>query len=512
MLYLVRETFFLDLRQYNRYLYKRQVFKLKSRKLWKPALVIGCLLTGILVLVLTFTAGRETTTLKIRDLKSLPEAVKFSEVYQKSPMDILRLRIRNGSSGHIKETDNPQDIENFIRIIKDVTFEKDINQEDRNGWSYSVELYGKSDTDSWFRVGFGGMKTFSLYNSGGKEKIVESAYYNVNNSDKSVIDKQLKWFYNSFTDPKTTDEYFAVRPERIVLVIQGERKEITKDSELFEPILQLTKDRLSKPLDHVKLEMLKEDMEKQYPNDIALEFLYSQKISIEFETYDDKQIKKEFTKMFMPLSGQDMYLLYFGDEKGYSASPMGELKPRDELMAFLFNKGIVADTTKRNTNTTHSQDFAIYAVKYLSPFEATKVELDRLELEEKPVITSNDLKAYYRKWHAMLLPKETADGIAKRLRNTSGIPVVIIAEGKRIYLCTAWTMLSSLVPPDNLPLMIVDGVLGEQWAGVYEASQKQFKEDTGPLGVLAIEKPRKEKDPRDDRRVMEALKRVGILK
>ena len=101
--------------------------------------------------------------------------------------------------------------------------------------------------------------------------------------------------------------------------------------------------------------------------------------------------------------------------------------------------------------------FEIYLVKELSAQEAAGTAIDRLELEDAPVITLNDITDYY--WNSQSF-KVKKEGLSDQLRKPvklSGTPFVVVVNGERICVGTFWTMLSSVWPPE-IPVISIDGI------------------------------------------------------
>lgn len=108
---------------------------------------------------------------------------------------------------------------------------------------------------------------------------------------------------------------------------------------------------------------------------------------------------------------------------------------------------------KMPNSTTTKYKFAIYLVKDLSSVDAAKTDLAKLQLENEPIVTEKDVSAYY--WKSNVIKTNVAvfkDKLSK-VTKLSGTPYVLTANGERIYLGILWTPLSSMVPPEETPVL-----------------------------------------------------------
>lgn len=161
-----------------------------------------------------------------------------------------------------------------------------------------------------------------------------------------------------------------------------------------------------------------------------------------------------------------------------------------------------------NKNTTRYK-FAIYLVKDLSSFDSTKTNLDKLTLENEPIVTEKDISSYY--WKSNVIKTDEADFIDKLMKVTklSGTPYVLTVNGERIYLGVLWTPLSSMVPPKETPVLDLQGgafIIDKLNKDGYNVIPKNNEI------YLEISAPFKGKDNRNDKRIYNALKDAGILK
>jgi hypothetical protein len=99
--------------------------------------------------------------------------------------------------------------------------------------------------------------------------------------------------------------------------------------------------------------------------------------------------------------------------------------------------------------------FAIYLV--VAPVDAGRpndVTIEELQLAPEPIITEKDLLGYDWDRHTLKLTPGARDRIPSP--GVWGAPFVVVADGKRCYLCAFWTHLSSYMP--NLPIAYVDPI------------------------------------------------------
>lgn len=144
--------------------------------------------------------------------------------------------------------------------------------------------------------------------------------------------------------------------------------------------------------------------------------------------------------------------------------------------------------------TKISNHFAIFLVKGVKTEDAMKAKLEELTLEKEPVITDKDLLSYKWEDHEVKLMKDF--DINKHLDKVpvDGLPFVVIADDKRVYLGAFWTPISSL--PSNVPVIEVPLML----------PQNTLKIKAGyPNNINS------QSDPRSKRIIYDALKSVGKI-
>jgi hypothetical protein len=122
--------------------------------------------------------------------KKLGEVIRFSDVYNKDSSEIIKLRMRSGANFEAYETENKDDMEEFIHLISTPRFTKQENQEPSVGWTYCIDLIESSDEKNWFRISFSRIN-FARYSVESNIKL--SPYYDMGNRDEVL--KELDRFY-----------------------------------------------------------------------------------------------------------------------------------------------------------------------------------------------------------------------------------------------------------------------------------------------------------------------------
>jgi hypothetical protein len=148
---------------------------------------------------------------------------------------------------------------------------------------------------------------------------------------------------------------------------------------------------------------------------------------------------------------------------------------------------------KGNESDNAKHDFSIYLVKGLSTKEAMSKKINDLPLEAEPILTDKEIKKYNWKEHTFKIKDDFS--LEQKLQGevpTSGKPFVVVVDGTRIYLGSFWNLLSSLYFPD-IP------TINSAWSDKVE-------KDT-----YTISYGLKKNDPREDKRIYEALKSAGKL-
>lgn len=159
------------------------------------------------------------------------------------------------------------------------------------------------------------------------------------------------------------------------------------------------------------------------------------------------------------------------------------------LLAMLL---LVIGCDKNSTYTT-KHDLSIYLVKDLSTSEAMSKNIDELPLETVPVLTDMEIEMYNWKEHSFSI--KDGFSLEQKLEGKiplDGKPFVLVVDGTRIYLGSFWTLISSLCYPE-IP------AINSVWSA-------NFGKNT-----YTIQYRFEKQDPRDDKRIYEALKSMGKL-
>ena len=157
----------------------------------------------------------------------------------------------------------------------------------------------------------------------------------------------------------------------------------------------------------------------------------------------------------------------------------------------------LAITACRPVNEDH---FAIYLLAQdIHPAELSQMDLSRLTLESKPIISGDDLVSYDRTDHTLELTQAAYDRVQQLFPaslRVSGLPFVVCVGKERIYAGAFWTPISSLS---------YDGVV---------IMQPMDTKDT--LIQISLGYPGPDfftgQDPRADARIMRALEQDGKLR
>lgn len=165
------------------------------------------------------------------------------------------------------------------------------------------------------------------------------------------------------------------------------------------------------------------------------------------------------------------------------------------LIFFIFLLNSACSWNKNDdVNISKDPGFALYLVKDTSASEAMKMDINKLVLEDEPVITDRNISSYIWNEHKMnLIKDEKLQGIAKEkigVVPTSGKPFVVVSGGERIYLGLFWTLLSSLSAP-KCPTILNDFYDGDS---------------------LKINYAYDEGDSRNDQRIYKTFEKLGKLK
>lgn len=178
------------------------------------------------------------------------------------------------------------------------------------------------------------------------------------------------------------------------------------------------------------------------------------------------------------------------------------------LIISLTVSALVSCSQTNQEEESKADSFEIYHVKDMGTHQAAETDIDRLVLEDTPVISLNDITDYY--WNSQIF-KVRKEGLNEQLQKAfklSGTTFVVTVNGERIYLGAFWTRLSSQLPPET-PVIYIDGLwnngleklsLGSYWKEPDE-NEIYFEISTGISASEAIK----------DRRIYDVMKKAGVL-
>lgn len=150
-----------------------------------------------------------------------------------------------------------------------------------------------------------------------------------------------------------------------------------------------------------------------------------------------------------------------------------------------------------NEKLNSNERFAIYLVKNAAyTKDAIEMGLDRIKLEDTPVITDRDMEYYNWSDHSFALSEEALSRIPRV--TVSGLPFVVVVNGEKIYLGAFWTSISSV----STDLPVIDVTM----ASLGKAPGNPFSISEGYPGNRKASI-----DVRDDDRIFNALKETGKL-
>ena len=130
--------------------------------------------------------------------------------------------------------------------------------------------------------------------------------------------------------------------------------------------------------------------------------------------------------------------------------------------------------------------------------ELSTCDLSKLELQEPPIVSDNDIISYWQATHEIELTAEAYERIQELYDlpvRVSGMPFVVSVGRERIYAGAFWTPLSSLS---------FDGVVIIQ---PLDPSKRSITIELGYPSPQAFAGP----DPRSDQRILRSLQAKGKL-
>ena len=109
-------------------------------------------------------------------------------------------------------------------------------------------------------------------------------------------------------------------------------------------------------------------------------------------------------------------------------------------------------------NKSDENALEIYLVSGDLP-DGENIDINKLVLEETPIITLDDIQRYYWEDQAFVMEKdllrERLDEQTGKIYATRGFPYVVVVNGERIYMGKFWSALSSSMEI-NYPLIYIE--------------------------------------------------------
>lgn len=137
-------------------------------------------------------------------------------------------------------------------------------------------------------------------------------------------------------------------------------------------------------------------------------------------------------------------------------------------------------------------EFSIYLTA--QEMSTSETELNSLELEKRPILSSDDITRYSKDTHEIYLTSPAYERISQLFVPTGGRGFVVCVGRERIYSGAFWTMLSS---------QSFDGVA--IWVPLMDKHAIQMKLGyPGPFDFRG-------EDPRSDPRILRSLEQAGKL-
>lgn len=157
---------------------------------------------------------------------------------------------------------------------------------------------------------------------------------------------------------------------------------------------------------------------------------------------------------------------------------------------------------------TKPDSFEIFLVKDLSAHDAANTAIEKLVLEDEPIITLKDIPRYYWQNQIFIANKEGLSEQLRKATKTSGLPFVVVVNDERIYLGTFWTLLSSMTPPET-PVTYIDGIWMDE---MHELQKDGYLNEPGKNEIyFMIDTRFAENKGVKDKRIYNVMKKAGVL-
>lgn len=133
------------------------------------------------------------------DISKLGKTIKFTDVFSDNSSKIseLRMRISNDKNEVTFKTTDKNKINEFINLMKTITFTKESNQTSSKHWVYSIELVSGQNKNDSLLISFP-----HVYFTKISDKSSSSPYYSMDNS--GYVLKQLTAIYNELKHNKNS--------------------------------------------------------------------------------------------------------------------------------------------------------------------------------------------------------------------------------------------------------------------------------------------------------------------
>jgi len=138
--------------------------------------------------------------------------------------------------------------------------------------------------------------------------------------------------------------------------------------------------------------------------------------------------------------------------------------------------------------------------------QTEKVDINKLTLEETPVLTLNDIQKYYWDEQVFLTKNDLILEQIKAHNNhvsTGGLPYVVVVNGERIYMGKFWTSLSSVWAYS--PSIMVDMTFG------IDVKQYNIQPDQQLYKIYWNDEESKTKKAIFDERIYKVLEQNNLL-
>ena len=155
------------------------------------------------------------------------------------------------------------------------------------------------------------------------------------NSPKTTVSGQSKTQsegVGAITSYKMAD--LIAMPDEIIFHYKGTSTVINKDSDKYQNLVKMTKDRCGDNIDQYRSLITESEITNLKQNNDVIEFIYSNNIEIHLKVKSDIEFQYNFvyTSLLFPLSGdKNNWMFFLPIQNG----PFGDLKSPDDLLKYL---------------------------------------------------------------------------------------------------------------------------------------------------------------------------------